>query len=98
MISVVAKIPLKEGKAQEIMESVKTLMAGVAKEEGTLFYTVSADRKAPDTLVFMERYADKAAFKAPSETPHFNEFMGKVMGVLEGAPEISVLNEILSAK
>ena len=98
MISVVAKIPLKEGKAAEIMEDVKALMVGVAGEEGTLFYTLSIDKKAPDTLVFMERYADKAAFKAHSETPHFNEFMGKVLGVLEGAPEINVLAEVMSAK
>jgi len=73
-------------------------MVGVARGEGTLFYNLSIDKKAPDTLVFMERYADKAAFKAHSETLHFNEFMGKVLGVLEGAPEINVLAEVMSAK
>ena len=97
MISVIAKIPLKEGKASQLAEDIKALMEGVAKEEGTLFYTVSADKKAPDTLVFMERYKDKEALKAHSSTPHFNAFMGKVLEALEGQPEITVLNELASA-
>jgi quinol monooxygenase YgiN len=97
MISVIAKIPLKEGKASELKEDIKALMQGVAQEDGTLFYTVSADKKAPDTLVFMERYKDKEALKAHSATPHFNAFMGKIMEALEGQPEITVLNELASA-
>lgn len=70
----------------------------MAGEEGTLFYTVSIDKKFPDTLVFMERYADKAALGAHSETPHFKAFMEKVLGLLESAPEVNVMKEAMSAK
>lgn len=98
MISVIAKIPLKEGKAAQMTGDIKALMQGVAQEEGTLFYTVSASKKAPDTLVFMERYTDKNALTAHSTTAHFNAFMGKVLENLDGSPEITVLEELASAR
>ena len=98
MISVIAKIFLNPGQAAVLENDVKALAEKVAGEEGTLFYTVNADKKAPDTLVFMERYRDMAALKKHSGTAYFQEFMGKVLPVMAKPPEIAVLEELLSAK
>ena len=38
MLSVIAKLPIKEGKMEEIILAFKELMAQVAKEEGTVSY------------------------------------------------------------
>jgi len=96
MISVIAKVPVQSEKKEKALNAVKELMAGVAKEEGTLYYTLSIDRKNPDTFVFMERYRDMNAFKSHGATPHFAGFMEKAMAFASGAPEIVVLEEIAS--
>ena len=74
MISVIAKIPVKEEKRDEAIEAFKQLITEVAKEEGTLFYSLNVSKQAPNTLVVMERYKDKEALKTHSSTPHFQGF------------------------
>ncbi|MGB9499839.1 MAG: putative quinol monooxygenase [Dissulfuribacterales bacterium] len=94
MIAVIAKIPVQPEKKEEALEAVKKLMAQVAKEKGTLYYTLNINDKEPDTFVFIERYQDMDALTVHSSTPHFKEFMENAMTFAAGAPEINVLNEI----
>jgi quinol monooxygenase YgiN len=96
MISVIAKIPIKEGKVEEAITAVKELMVQVAREEGTLLYTLNRDPSSPNTLVIMERYKDKAAFDVHTSTPHFKAFFAKSKEFIGGRPEISVMEEIHS--
>ncbi len=97
MIGVIAKLPVKQEKVQEAIEAIKELMVHVAKEEGTLVYTMNRGRKSePNTLVMMERYRDKAALDAHSSTPHFKAFFAKAGELLDGKPEISIMEEIAS--
>ncbi len=96
MIAVIAKVPVKPETKEEALEEIKLLMAKVAEEEGTLYYTVNIDQNNPDTLVFIERYTDMNALGAHGATPHFQEFMEKSMSFATGPPEIVVLDEIHS--
>ena len=96
MIGVVAKLSIQEAKIDEAIDLIKELMAGVAKEEGTLFYTMNQDKANPGTIVIMERYKDKEAFDFHSSTPHFKTFFGKIGGLLAGKPDISIMDEIHS--
>lgn len=97
MIAVIARIPIVPEKKQEALEVIKNLMKEVAKEEGTLFYSVNINEKEPDTLVFIERYKDMEAVKAHSSTPHFKDFMSKAAGFAAGKPEITLYEEIETA-
>ena len=94
MITVIAKLPLQEGKAEETITRIKALMKKVATEEGTLLYSLNRKSSDPNTLIFVERYKDKAALAAHSATPHFKEFSGKLATVLAGKPDIAVLEEL----
>ena len=96
MIAVIAKVPVKPESKEEAIAEVKILMEGVAKEEGTLHYTLNVDQNNPDVLVFMERYKDMDALGVHGSTPHFQEFMAKVMNFAAGPPEIITLDEIHS--
>ncbi len=96
MIAVIARIPVKEGKMAEAVEAFKELMVHVAKEEGTVLYTMNRAKSTPDTLVIMERYRDKAALDAHSASPHFKAFVAKGASFFGGKPEITVLEEIHS--
>lgn len=96
MISVIAKLPVQEGKRQEALDAVKELMAEVAKEEGTLFYSVNANEKDPNTLIMIERYRDREALDFHGSTQHFKKFMDKAGGFLAGRPEITAYEELES--
>ena len=96
MVSVIANVPVQPAKREAALAAVQELMAEVAKEEGTLSYTLNIDEKDPDTFVFIERYKDMAALTTHSATAHFKEFMEKAMTFASGAPEIKVLKEIAS--
>jgi quinol monooxygenase YgiN len=96
MISVIAKLPVKEGKMEEAISAFKELMTHVAKEEGTLSYTLNQGKSIPNTLVVMERYKDKAALDAHSSSPHFKAFLPKSAGFMAAKPEITVMEEIHS--
>ena len=95
MITVIAKLPIKEGKMDEFLAEFKVLMAEVAKEEGTVLYSLNIEKAKPNTLVLVEQYKDKDAFNFHSSTPHFKEFFTKSAAFIGGGnPEIIVMKEI----
>lgn len=98
MISVVAKMPVKAEAKEEALKEIKKLMAKVAKEKGTLHYSVNIEQDNPSTLVFMERYKDMQALGTHGSSPYFQEFIGKSASFMAGPMEIVVMDEILSIK
>jgi len=94
MITVIAKLPIKEGKMEEALGEFKGLMAKVAQEEGTLLYSLNKEKSNPNTLVVVEQYKDKDAFNLHSSTPHFKEFFAKSAAFIGGKPEIVLMEEI----
>jgi len=96
MIGLVAKMKVKEGKMDELIEVFKGLITHVRKEEGTLFYSLNRDKANPNTVVVMERYRDKEALKAHGSSAHFAEASGKFGALLDGPPELTMLEEIAS--
>ena len=94
MITVIAKLPIKEGKMDEVLAEFKVLMAEVAKEEGTVLYSLNSEKAKPNTLVVVEQYKDKDAFNFHSSTPHFKEFFTKSAAFIGENPEIVVMKEI----
>ena len=96
MISIIAKIPVKEEKLNEAIEAFKQLIAEVAKEEGTLSYTLNVSQKDPYTLVMLERYKDKESLTAHSSTPHFKAFSAKAGEFFSGKMEIMRMDELAS--
>ena len=94
MISIIAKVPVKEGKFDEAVALFQGMLPQVAKEEGTLAYSLNKDQSNPNTIVILERYRDKAALDAHAVTPHFKEFSPKLPQFLAGKPEIVIMEEI----
>lgn len=97
MISLVVKIPLKEGKAAEFTEAFKEVAAGAATEEGNMLYSLSFAKNAPDTAVIMERYTDQDALTFHSQTDHYKAFGPKIGGLVAGAPDMMVMEEVVVA-
>ena len=98
MITVLAKLPVKEGKMDEAMAAFSVLIAKVsAEEEGTVLYSLNRDKANPDVLVVVEQYKDKAALEFHSSTPHFKEFFEAGAAFIGGQPEMMVMKEIQRA-
>ena len=96
MVALIAKMKIKEGKMDEATELFRDLVPKVAAEEGTVAYAVCRDKVHPDLLVVVERYRDKEAIQAHSSTPHFKEFSKALGALLDGKPDIIILEEIVS--
>ena len=94
MITVIAKLPIKEGKMEEALAEFKALMAEVSKEEGTVLYSLNTEKAKPNTLVLVEQYKDKDAFNFHSSTTHFKDFFAKAAAFIGENPEIVVMKEI----
>ncbi len=96
MISVIAKLPIREDKIDEAIAAFKELMTKVAGEEGTLHYTLNRSKANPNTLVVIERYKDKAALEAHSSSSYFKAFFAASAAFIGGKPEITVMEELHS--
>ena len=93
MPSVVATIKVKEDKIEEAKTFLKQLSADtLAKESGTLAYTVHQKKDEPTSFVFYEKYESDAALATHSENL---KAVGKdFAAILSGPPEILFLEEV----
>jgi len=97
MISIIAKIPLQEGKAEEFTKVFKEMAADVATEKGNLLYSLSFSSKEPNMAVIMERYKDQEALTAHSQSDHYKAFGSKIRGLVAGRAEVTLMEEVAAA-
>lgn len=91
MLAKVFPIPLKPGKQAEA-ESVVYEFAprGPQQEAGTLSFRVYRDPAKPDYLLFVEHFADQAAYDAHTGSPAYEELIaGKFSKLIEEFVEIN---------
>ncbi|HEY8518251.1 MAG TPA: putative quinol monooxygenase [Candidatus Binatia bacterium] len=95
MISVIATLPVQEGKTDEFEKVFAELADKVkANEPGCQRYELCRSTVNPTTYVVVERYADKEALDHHGKTPYFLEAFGKLGPLLAGAPQIELLKPI----
>jgi quinol monooxygenase YgiN len=94
MITVIAKQQIIEGKMDEALVEFKELMSKVAKEEGTVLYSLNVEKANPNTLVMVEQYKDMDSLNFHSSTSYFKEFIPKTFSFAAGKPEIFIMEEI----
>jgi (4S)-4-hydroxy-5-phosphonooxypentane-2,3-dione isomerase len=63
-VAVVARVTVKEGRADEYAAAFAPLLEQVEKEPGTLIYAVNRSHNDPRVFWTTEVYADDAAFAA----------------------------------
>lgn len=94
MIGIVATIKVKPGMEKEFEAVAKELVAKVnANEPGCKLYALHHG-EAPNTYVFMERYADQAAVEAHRASDHFKTLGRKMGDYMDGRAEVIRLREV----
>ena len=92
MPSIVATVKVKEDKLEEAMGFFKELAAGVlANEPGTLAYVIHQRRDDPHTVVVFEKYESDEALAIHGQ--NLAAKGAKFMALLDGAPDIVILDE-----
>lgn len=93
MVSIVAKIKVKEGQGASFEKVAKQLQDMVAANEpGCEYYKLHKTDDA-DVFVFIERYKDQAAIEAHRKSDHFRS-LGKEMGqYMAEPPKVDVYHE-----
>ena len=94
MLGVVATLKVKPGMEKEFEAVAKELVAKVnANEPGCKLYALHHG-EAPNTYVFMERYADQAAVEAHRASEHFKTLGRKMGDYMDGRAEVIRLREV----
>jgi (4S)-4-hydroxy-5-phosphonooxypentane-2,3-dione isomerase len=63
-VAIVARVTVKEGKAEEYIGAFAPLLEQARKEPGTLLYAIHRSKDDPQVFWTTEIYADDAAFAA----------------------------------
>jgi (4S)-4-hydroxy-5-phosphonooxypentane-2,3-dione isomerase len=63
-VAIVARVTLKEGKAEQYVATFASLLEQARKEPGTLLYAIHRSKDDPHVFWTTEIYADEAAFAA----------------------------------
>jgi quinol monooxygenase YgiN len=80
------KMTAAEGKGDELLAALASLLPTVEKEEGTLMYLLHREDSDPDTIWMYERYTDADAFGVHSSSDAIATLMGELGGLVSGAP------------
>ena len=80
------KLSAAEGKGDELLAAVSSILPTVEDEAGTLAYLLHRDDNDPDTIWMYERYTDVDALVTHSSSDAMAALMGEVGGLLGDAP------------
>jgi quinol monooxygenase YgiN len=99
VITVLAKLKVKDGSAAAFRQAAETMIAHVtAREAGTLTYILYRSTADPNEFVFYEVYSDQAALALHSSSEPMQHFFAAVGGLLQGQPEITLYEELGAKK
>ncbi|MEL6946716.1 MAG: putative quinol monooxygenase [Pseudomonadota bacterium] len=71
MIFLIATLTIKPGSLPTIREAVMPCIEGTRKEPGNISYDLMQSQTDENTLVFVERWEDRAALDNHFTEPHF---------------------------
>ena len=84
IITLTAKLTIKEDKADEFEKIMKAIVPKVRAEEGNITYTMLRSKKDPRVFLFFEEYADQAAIEAHGK--HLGELGLNFAEYFDGPP------------
>ena len=94
MLTVVARIKVKEAAVPRFIEALGPLVAGTRAEAGCSLYEFNQSNAAPGEFVVYEKWADQAALDEHMTTPRIKAFSEAVVAELDGPPAIELFTTI----
>jgi len=94
MIGVIATFSVKSGMEDEFVKHAKALGTQVIANEPDCYLYDLFKSKEDGVYIFMEKYKDKAALAAHSQTPYFLAAQPILGGCLANAPDIKLYKTV----
>jgi len=88
-ILVVATLKIQDGKVDEAVAELTSVIEATHDEEGCLSYVLHRDINDPSTLVFIERWASQDALNAHIQQPHMLKMVELAGTLLAEPPQIT---------
>ena len=88
-ILVVATLKIQDGKVDEAVDELTSVIEAMHDEEGCLSYVLHRDINDPSTLVFIERWASQDALNAHIQQPHMLKMVELAGALLAEPPQIT---------
>lgn len=88
MLVVIASLPGKSDKREEIAAALTKAAVASRGDAGCLSYAFHVDLENPDRWVSVETWEDQASLDAHFTTPHLAELFAVAGDLLDGAPVI----------
>ena len=92
-LRIVAEVVAKPGQAEKLKAALLGMIGPSTAEAGCRQYELHADREQPGRFVFVERWADAAAFAFHEQTPHYRQ-LGPAIADLVAERRLSKLQMI----
>ncbi len=93
-VTVVAKLVAQEGKREELIQALQSLLDYAQTEQGVEQYSLHKDTKEADVLWMYEQYEDQSALEAHMGTDNFKAAGPKLAPLLGGRPELHFLQPV----
>lgn len=93
-IGVLARIPVRPGKRDEVVAAMDILIDSANSEDGTQIYVLHEDQQDPDVLWVYELYADAAAFDTHMNADAMKSFIAAAGGLMAGRAELTKLTPV----
>ena len=94
-ITVIAKLKTKTGSEKAFEDAARKMIEAMrSAEPNTLQYVLHKGVKDPTEYVYYEVYPDQAALDFHGKTDHMKAFGGAIGALLEGRPQVEILQEV----
>ena len=90
MISVIAKLKVRDGELENFMVLVREVIFETLKEAGCLEYDLHKHTEKDGVFAFIEKWETKEDLDAHFESEHFKRIVPQMLDYCDGEPEIDI--------
>jgi len=94
LLTVIASMRAKPGKEQELREALEALIEPTQQEAGYVNYDLHQSISDPAVFYFYENWESGGHLDAHLDTPHLQQFAGRLHELLDGELNIERLRRI----
>jgi quinol monooxygenase YgiN len=91
----VAQFKAKEGKEEELLQELHSLIPATRAEAGNIRYELNQAIEDPRTITFVEKFASREAFDFHCSTPYIKGFFETVPPKLVDSVVVTLYKEVL---
>ena len=94
-VAVLARVPAKPGKRDELVAAFQAAIDNANTEDGTRLYILHTNDADPDAVLFYELYTNEAALVVHGTSDAFKALGASLRELAAGRPEITRLTPVM---